>query len=57
MNGTTVFVAKRGGLWLGVIYIQNVFFSFGVLSVRGSMNRAGSTAVISFITRLIHLYC
>ena len=35
MNGMTVFVAERGGLWLGVIYIQNVFFSFRVLSVRG----------------------
>lgn len=57
MNGMTVFVAERGGLWLGVIYIQNVFFSFRVLSVRGSRNRAGSTAAISFITRLIDLYC
>ena len=54
-NGTTVFVAECGGLWLEVIYTQNVFFSLRVLSVRGSRNRAGSTAAISFITRLIHL--
>jgi len=44
MNGMTVFMAVCGELWLGVIYIQNVFFSFRVLSVRGSRNLVGSTA-------------
>jgi hypothetical protein len=30
MNGMTVFMAECGKLWLGIIYIQNVFFSFRV---------------------------